>query len=104
MLIISDKHKVFLAIQAIDFRNRLEGTLSICRQQLQFDPQCGHVFVFRNRKTTTIRCIIYDKGGFWLMEKRLSKGSFHYWPNVAYDSCELTATQLMQLLNDQSPL
>ncbi len=104
MLTITDKHKVFLAIHEIDFRTRLEGTLSICRQHLQLDPHCGHVFVFRNRKATTIRCIIYDKGGFWLMEKRLSKGSFYYWPKMPYDTCELTSTQLMQLLNNQSPL
>lgn len=104
MLSITDKHKVFLAINPIDFRTRLEGTLAICRQQLQYDPQCGHVFVFRNRMMTTIRCIIYDKGGFWFMEKRLSKGRYHYWPETPYDSCELTATQLTQLLNNQSPL
>lgn len=104
MLTITDKHKVFMAINPIDFRTRLEGTLSICRRQLQFNPQSGHVFVFRNKKGTTIRCIIYDKGGFWLMEKRLSKGRYHYWPKMPYDTCELTATQLSQLLNNQSPL
>jgi transposase len=84
MLAITDKHKVFLAINPIDFRTRLEGTLALCRNQLEQDPMCGHVFVFRNRKTTTIRCILYDKGGFWLMEKRISKGHYHYWPNMPY--------------------
>jgi transposase len=100
MLTMTDKHKVFLAIHKIDFRTRLEGTLAICRHQLELDPQSGHVFVFRNRKATTIRLIIYDQGGFWLMEKRLSKGSFRYWPQGPYATCELTATQLMQLLNN----
>jgi transposase len=104
MLTITDKHKVFLSLPAIDFRTRLEGTLGLCRQQLQMDPQCGHVFIFRNRKLTTLRCIIYDKGGFWLMEKRLSKGRYHYWPQSPYDTCELTPTQLMQLVNNQLPL
>lgn len=104
MLTITDKHKIFLCIDAIDFRTRLEGTLALCRHQLQWEPHCGHVFVFRNGKATTLRLIIYDKGGFWLMEKRLSKGKFHYWPKVAYDTCELTLTQLMQLLNDESLL
>jgi transposase len=104
MLTITDTHKVFLAVDAIDFRSRLEGTIAICRQQLQQNPQSGHLFVFRNRKLTTIRCIIYDNGGFWFMEKRLSKGRFHHWPKVDYDSCELTATQLSHLLNDESLL
>lgn len=104
MLTITDKHKVFLGLMAIDFRTCLEGTLAICRKQWQLDPQCGHVFVFRNRNMTTIRIIIYDKGGFWLMEKRLSKDRYYYWPKTAYDTCELTPTQLMQLVNNQPPL
>jgi transposase len=104
MLTITDKHRIFLAVNPIDYRTRLEGSLAICRQQLQQDPLCGHVFVFRNKKMTNIRCIIYDNGGFWFMEKRLSKGRYHYWPDTSYDSCELTATQLTQLLNNQPAL
>jgi len=80
MLNLTDKHKVFLAVQPIDFRTRLDGTLARCRQQLQCDPSMGHVFVFRNKKMSVIRCIVYDKGGFWFMEKRLSKGKYLYWP------------------------
>lgn len=104
MLTITDKHRIFLAVNSIDYRSRLEGTLAICRYQLQQDPLYGHVFVFRNKKLTNIRCIIYDNGGFWFMEKRLSKGRYHYWPTTPYDSCELTATQLTQLLANQPAL
>lgn len=104
MLMLTEKHKVFLAVQPIDFRTRLDGTLAICRQKLQCNPNTGHVFVFRNKKLTLIRCIVYDQGGFWFMEKRLSKGKYCYWPKSAYQACELTSTQLQQLLNNQTPL
>lgn len=104
MLSLTDKHKVFLAVQPIDFRTRLDGTLALCRQQLQFDPSTGHVFVFRNKKMTVIRCVVYDRGGFWFMEKRLSKGKYLYWPKSAYEACELTSMQLQQLLSNQTSL
>lgn len=102
MLTITHKHKVFLAVHPLDFRRRLDGTLAVCRQQLELEPMSGHVFVFRNKKTTTIRCIIYDNGGFWLTEKRLSKGRFKYWPKSSYDCCEMTPTQLNILLSNQT--
>lgn len=101
MLTITHKHKVFLAVEPLDFRNRLDGTLRVCRQQLQLDPMTGHVFVFRNKRMTTIRCIFYDAEGFWLSEKRLSKGKFQYWPQTNYDCCEMTPAQLTALLSNQ---
>lgn len=104
MLSLTEKHKVFLAVQPIDFRTRLDGTLALCRRQLQCDPSTGHVFVFRNKKMTVIRCVVYDRGGFWFMEKRLSKGKYLYWPKNPYEACELTSTQLQQLLSNQTPL
>jgi len=104
MLNLTDKHKVFLAVNPIDFRTRLDGTLAICRQQLESDPSTGHVFVFRNKKMTVIRCIVYDNGGFWFVEKRLSKGKYHYWPKSGYSACELTPLQLHQLLGNQPAL
>lgn len=100
MFTFADTHKIFIAIQPIDFRTRLEGTLAICRQQLQQDPLSGHVFLFRNKKTTTVRLIFYEHLGFWLLEKRLSKGRFHYWPNSPLACGEMTRTQLQQLLEN----
>jgi transposase len=99
MFSITYQHKVFLAIAPIDFRKRLDGTLALCKNQLQLDPMSGHIFVFRNKKTTTLRCIIYDNGGFWWIEKRLSKGLFN-WPKSSYECCELTPTQLTMLLSN----
>lgn len=101
MLTITHKHKVFLAVQPLDFRRRLNGSIAACRQQLELDPMSGHVFVFRNRKATTLRCIIYDNGGFWLSEKRLSKGTFKYWPKSSHDCFEMTPTQLNILVSNQ---
>jgi transposase len=44
------------------------------------DPMSGAVFVFRNRRRTSVKVLVYDGQGFWLCQKRLSKDKFLYWP------------------------
>jgi transposase len=44
------------------------------------DPFSGRLFVFRSRRGTAIRILVYDGQGFWLAQKRLSKGRFRWWP------------------------
>jgi transposase len=43
-------------------------------------PLSGCLFIFRNRRGTAIKCLVYDGGGFWLCQKRLSAGRFRHWP------------------------
>jgi transposase len=52
-------------------------------QRLQQDPFSGCVFVFRNRRATALKALVYDGQGFWLCHKRLSSGRFHWWPTSA---------------------
>src|SRR5436309_1962575 len=51
-----------------------------CRDKLAADPFSGCVFVFRSRRATSIKVLVYDGMGFWLATKRLSKGRFRWWP------------------------
>lgn len=68
MLAITPKHKIFIAVQHIDFRRGLDGIAALCRQQWQLDPLSGHFFIFRNRKANSIKILAYDShssgGGF----------------------------------------
>ena len=43
----------------------------------------GALFVFRNRRGTAIKLLVYDGQGFWLCQKRLSQGRFAHWPSGA---------------------
>ncbi len=103
MLQITNKHKIFLAVQAIDFRKGLDSIVNLCSQQLQFDPMNGHFFIFRNRKATNIKVLAYDSQGFWLCQKRLSVGRFKGWPKSSYTVISLNTTQLHILLNNGDP-
>jgi transposase len=103
MLSITAKHKVYLAIQAIDFRVGIDGLFALCKNQFALDPFSGHYFIFRNRKASAIKILAYDTQGFWLCHKRLSKGKFRHRPKTAHSLITLNSTQLQVLLQNGNP-
>ncbi|MBY0544563.1 MAG: IS66 family insertion sequence element accessory protein TnpB [Gammaproteobacteria bacterium] len=103
MLSITGNHKVYLAIEAIDFRNGLDGIIALCKNVLALDPFSGHYFIFRNRKASSIKILVYDSQGFWLCQKRLSRGYFRHWPTIKTQVATMTSTQLQVLLQNGDP-
>jgi transposase len=53
------------------------------RAELADDPFGGTLFVFRNRRASAVKLLVYDGRGFWLCQKRLSSGRFRFWPKAA---------------------
>ncbi len=80
MLSLTPQMRILVAIEAIDFRNGIDGLTGICRNQFHKDPLSGCVFAFRNRRGTSLKVLFYDGQGFWLCQKRLSKGRFRWRP------------------------
>lgn len=95
MIQITPQMRILLAVKPVDFRKGIDGLARICRQVLQLDPFAGYVFVFRNRRSTAIKVLMYDGQGFWLCQKRLSQGRFHWWPDK--DHADLTALAVHEL-------
>src|SRR5207249_9492458 len=58
----------------------------------------GCMFLFRSRRGTSIRILVYDGQGFWLAQKRLSKGRFQWWPTGKQAARVLEAHQAQLLL------
>ena len=83
MLQITPQMKILVAIQPVDFRRGIDGLARLCQESLQHDPFAGAVFVFRNRKATAVKLLMYDGQGFWLCHKRLSHGRLPWWPPAA---------------------
>ena len=66
----------------------------------------GAVFVFRNRRSTAIKVLVYDGQGFWLCHKRLSEGRFRWWPSLPNQDAKakaLAAHQLSVLFSAGNP-
>jgi len=68
--------EIWLAVDAVDFRRGIDGLARLCQEVLKADPFSGTLFVFRNKRGTSIKVINYDGQGFWLCQKRLSRGVF----------------------------
>ena len=83
MLSIAPQMRILVAVEPADFRKGIDGLAGLCRNALREDPFSGCVFVFRNRRATAIKILVYDGQGFWLCQKRLSKGRFQWWPESA---------------------
>jgi transposase len=77
---LTPQTRILVAIEPADFRRGIDGLARLAREQLSSDPFSGCVFVFRNRRGTSVKILAYDGQGFWLCQKRLSKGRFRHWP------------------------
>ncbi len=92
-----------VALEAVDGRKGLDSLVQLCREKLQADPFSGCLFVFRSRRATSIRILAYDGQGFWLAQKRLSKGRFSWWPNGTGVTCTIEAYQAQLLVAAGNP-
>lgn len=104
MLQITPQMRILVAVQPVDFRNGIDGLVRLCKEVLRHDPFCGAVFVFRNRRATAVKALVYDGQGFWLCQKRLSVGRFGWWPSAVNSGTQqLAAHQLHVLLHAGDP-
>ncbi len=103
MLQLTPQSRVFLAVEAVDFRRGIDGLSALCRQQIGEDPFAGAIFVFRNRRGTSLKLLCYDGQGFWLCQKRLSQGRLKWWPSTPQASVSLSPRELQILLWNGNP-
>ena len=104
MIQVTPQMRILLAVEPTDFRKGIDGLAAVCRQVLKKDPFSGYVFVFRNKLGTGIKILIYDGQGFWLCQKRLSRGRFTWWPKKENsESHKLAAHELQMLIWNGNP-
>ena len=80
MIQVTPQMRILVAVEPTDFRAGIDGLARVAREELASDPFSGWVFVFRNRRSTAVKVLVYDGQGFWLCLKRLSAGRFRFWP------------------------
>lgn len=78
MLQLTPQSIIFVATSAVDFRKGIDGLAAICRNLMLIDPLSGALFLFYNRCKTSFKILVFDGQGFWLIQKRLSKGNFRH--------------------------
>ena len=98
MIAITPQMRILIAVEPADFRKGIDGLAQLCRKHLQSDPFSGAVFVFRNKRATALKILVYDGQGFWLCQKRLSKGRFAWWPESTDAALRQLDVHQLQLL------
>ena len=105
MIQVTPQMRIFVATEPADFRKGIDGIARLCRKELGSDPFSGAAFVFRNRRRTAVKVLIYDGQGFWLCHKRLSSGKFRHWPSQGEEGVtRLQALELSVLLSGGDPM
>jgi len=103
MIQLTPQMKILVAVEAVDGRKGIDSLARLCKEQLASDPFSGCVFIFRSRAHTAIRLLVYDGQGFWLAQKRLSKGRFVWWPTGKEAARVLEPHQAQLLLAAGNP-
>jgi transposase len=83
---------IWLVLEPVDMRIGIEGLCARIAHSLDKSPSDGCAYVFRNRRTTRIKVLMWDHTGVWLCQRRLHQGSF-VWPTLDTPFFELSDAQ-----------
>ena len=97
MLNIGTGAKVFLVAGVTDMRKSFDTLAAVVRGVIHDDPLSGHLFVFCNRRRDRLKVLLWEESGFWLMAKRLEKGTF-IWPESSRGKVEYSTAELAAML------
>ena len=60
MIQVVPQLKILLSIEPVDFRKGVDALAALCQHHLAQDPFSGSLFVFRNRRGTALKLLVYD--------------------------------------------
>jgi len=98
MIQITPHMRILLAVEPVDFRKGIDGLAGVCKNILDEDPFAGYLFIFTNKKRTSLKILTYDGQGYWLCQKRLSAGRFKWWPRKSGSRVSILDPCQLQLL------
>jgi transposase len=78
MILLPRAVRVYFATAPVDLRRSFDGLSNEVRGVLGGDPLSGHVFVFLNRRKTQVKLLLWTRGGFTIVHKRLEQGRFAF--------------------------
>jgi transposase len=91
--------RVYLASEPVDMRSGHDGLFAIVKSW-GLDPFSGNLFAFIGKARDRIKVLVWHRGGFVLLYKRLEKGRFRF-PRVrpGTRTAILDGTELAMLLD-----
>lgn len=100
MILLPRSVHIYVATAPANLRKSFEGLSNEVRTVLAADPVSGHVFIFLNRLRTQVKLLMFTRGGFTIVHKRLEKGRFTFPARVTAGVArvEIDAHELAMLL------
>lgn len=89
MILVPRAVRVYFATQPTNLRKSFDGLVNEIRHTLGYDPLGGHVFVFLNRRKNQVKLIVWTRGGFTIVHKRLERGTFTFPSRVTGDATSI---------------
>jgi transposase len=92
--------RIYVSTTPANLRKSFEGLSNEVRSLLSLDPVSGHVFLFLNRRRTQVKMLLFTRGGFTIVHKRLERGRFTFPAQVVPGTTrvEIDAHELSMLL------
>lgn len=98
---IENVDHIYVVYRSTDMRKSIEGCMGIVSESYHLDPFSNSVFIFCNKKKTTIKVLHFDVNGFELLTKKLLEGKFQ-WPKNQEEARLITRQELRWLLEGLS--
>lgn len=90
MILLPRAVRIYFATEPVNLRKSFDGLTNEIRHALGYDPLSGHVFVFLNRRRTQVKLIVWTRGGFTIVHKRLERGTFTFPARVVDGASSMT--------------
>ena len=94
----SSAFQVYLAIGSTDMRKQINSLSILVEQSMELDPFSGSIFVFCNRRRSTVKALYWDRNGFCLWQKRLERDRFR-WPETTKEVMKISPRELRWLID-----
>lgn len=100
MILLPASVRVFVATGPMNLRRSFEGLANEVRCILGEDPLSGHLFAFLNRRKNHVKMLVWTRGGFMIVQKKLEAGTFAFARQLTNDArrIEVEAHELAMLL------
>jgi transposase len=89
MLLLPRSVKIYVATAPANLHRSFEGLSNEVRCVLAGDPLSGHVFLFLNRRRTQVKMLLWTRGGFLIVHKRLERGRFTFPSRVTAEAARV---------------
>lgn len=68
--------RIFVYAQPVDMRKSFDALGECVREVLKQDPESGALFIFAGKRGTSLKILWWDKLGYSILYKRLTRGVF----------------------------